>query len=74
LAPDDRHAEFFGLWGLAVKLASILGPLTYGIVTWMTDNDQRSALLITGVFFVLGLVVLRTVDAERGRRAALTAS
>ena len=28
LAPADRHAEFFGLWGLAVKLASILGPLT----------------------------------------------
>jgi UMF1 family MFS transporter len=74
LAPADRHAEFFGLWGLAVKLASILGPLTYGAITWITDNDQRSALLITGVFFVLGLVVLRTIDPERGRRAALAAS
>jgi MFS transporter, UMF1 family len=74
LAPADRHAEFFGLWGLAVKLASILGPLTYGAITWITDNDQRSALLITGVFFVLGLVVLRTIDPERGRRAAIAAS
>ena len=74
LAPANRHAEFFGLWGLAVKLASILGPLTYGAVTWLTDNDQRSALLITGVFFVLGLVVLRTIDPERGRRAAVGAS
>jgi MFS transporter, UMF1 family len=74
LAPADRHAEFFGLWGLAVKLASILGPLTYGAITWLTDNDQRTALLITGMFFVLGLVVLRTIDPERGRRAALAAS
>jgi UMF1 family MFS transporter len=74
LAPADRHAEFFGLWGLAVKLASILGPLTYGAITWITDNDQRSALLITGIFFVLGLIVLRTIDPERGRRAALLAS
>ena len=60
LAPADRHAEFFGLWGFAVKLASILGPLTYGAVTWLTDNDHRSAMLITGVFFVLGLVVLQS--------------
>jgi UMF1 family MFS transporter len=74
LAPADRHAEFFGLWGLAVKLASILGPLTYGAVTWLTDNDQRSAMLITGMFFVLGLCVLTSIDPERGRRAALAAS
>jgi UMF1 family MFS transporter len=70
LTPADRNAEFFGLWGFAVKLASILGPLTYGAVTWLTDNDHRLAMLITGMFFVLGLVVLGTVDPERGRRAA----
>jgi MFS transporter, UMF1 family len=74
LTPADRHAEFFGMWGLAVKLASILGPLTYGAVTWLTDNDHRSAMLITGLFFVLGLVVLKSVDPERGRRAASGAS
>jgi UMF1 family MFS transporter len=39
-------------------------------VTWLTDNDHRSAMLITGMFFVLGLVVLLSVDPERGRRAA----
>src|SRR5262245_34763351 len=71
LAPADRHAEFFGLWGLAVKLASILGPLSYGAVTWLTSNDHRMAILITGVFFVLGLLVLASVDPERGRRVAL---
>jgi UMF1 family MFS transporter len=74
LAPADRHAEFFGLWGLAVKLASILGPLSYGAVTWLTDNDHRTAMLITGTFFVLGLAVLASVDPERGRRAAVAAS
>jgi UMF1 family MFS transporter len=74
LTPADRHAEFFGLWGLAVKLASILGPLTYGAVTWLTDNDHRSAMLITGMFFVLGLLVLTGVDPERGRRTAISVS
>jgi UMF1 family MFS transporter len=74
LTPADRNAEFFGLWGLAVKLASILGPLTYGAVTWLTDNDHRTAMLITGLFFVLGLAVLASIDPERGRRAAAQAS
>ena len=73
LSPPIATAEFFGLWGLAVKLASILGPLTYGAVTWLTGGDHRSAMLVTGAFFVLGLVVLKGVDAERGRRAAAAA-
>ncbi len=71
LAPPERHAEFFGLWGLAVKLSAILGPLTYGAVTWITGGDHRLAMLITGGYFVVGLVILRGVDAQRGRRAAL---
>ncbi|MDO9635752.1 MAG: MFS transporter, partial [Thiobacillus sp.] len=36
LAPPAHQAEFFGLWGLAVKLASIIGPLTYGATSWLT--------------------------------------
>ena len=71
LAPEERHAEFFGLWGLAVKFSSILGPLTYGLVTWATDGNHRLAILATGTYFVVGLLVLSGVDAARGRRAAL---
>jgi UMF1 family MFS transporter len=71
LAPPARHAEFFGLWGLAVKFSSVLGPLTYGAVTWITGGDHRLAILVTGAWFVVGLLILRGVDAERGRRTAL---
>ena len=71
LAPPARHAEFFGLWGLAVKFSSVLGPLTYGAVTWITGGDHRLAILVTGAYFIVGLIILRGVDAERGRRAAL---
>ncbi|MDP1532998.1 MAG: MFS transporter, partial [Rubrivivax sp.] len=70
LAPPAHQAEFFGLWGLAVKLASIIGPLTYGATSWLTAGDHRQALLITGLYFVAGLVVLRGIRAGRGRRAA----
>ena len=71
LSPPSRTAEFFGLWGLAVKLSAIIGPLTYGLVTWTTHGDHRTAILATGAFFVAGLALLAGLDAERGRRAAL---
>ena len=70
LSPLDRRAEFFGLWGLAVKLASILGPITYGAVTWITAGNHRLAMLATGGFFVIGLLILAGIDVPRGRRAA----
>lgn len=70
LSPEARRAEFFGLWGLAVKLSSIFGPITYGAVTWITRGDHRLALIATGAFFVAGLAVLAAVDVRRGRRAA----
>jgi UMF1 family MFS transporter len=71
LSPQDRHAEFFGLWGLAVKLSSILGPITYGTVTWISNGNHRLAMLATGGFFVAGLAILARIDVRRGRLAAM---
>jgi len=71
LSPVTRRAEFFGLWGISVKLASILGPLTYGLVSWVSQGDHRLAILITGSYFIVGLVILAKVNVRRGRQAAL---
>ena len=73
-SPGTRRAEFFGLWGFAVKLSSILGPVTYGIVSWVSRGDHRLAMLITGIYFIIGLIILARVDVQRGRRAALAKS
>ncbi|MGH8678180.1 MAG: MFS transporter, partial [Burkholderiales bacterium] len=70
LSPAQRRAEFFGLWGLAVKLSSIFGPITYGAVTWVTGGDHRQALLTVGAYFIVGLALLVGIDVRRGRRAA----
>ena len=70
MSPPDRLAEFFGLWGLAVKLSSILGPITYGLVSWMSGGDHRLAILITGSYFVIGLALLAGIDAQRGHLEA----
>jgi MFS transporter, UMF1 family len=71
LAPPARLAEFFGLWGLAVKAASIFGPLTYGAVTLIFAGNHRLGIFVTGIYFVIGLVLLRNIDVDRGRAAAL---
>jgi UMF1 family MFS transporter len=74
LSPLPHRAEFFGLWGLAVKLSAILGPITYGAAVWLTDGAHRPAMLTLGVFFLIGLAILAGVDVRRGRRQALQAS
>jgi len=57
--------------GLAVKLSSVLGPITYGMVTWLSNGDHRLAILLTGTYFVIGLVLVFGVNVHRGRTAAL---
>ena len=69
-APRDRLAEYFGLWTFATSLASIVGPLTYGAVEWL-GGSHRLAIFVTGLYFVAGLALLKSIDMERGRRAAL---
>jgi UMF1 family MFS transporter len=73
LAPSERSAEFFGLWSFATRLASIVGPLSYGAITWATGGNQRVAILATAAFFVGGLLLLLPIRMQRGRDAALSA-
>jgi UMF1 family MFS transporter len=71
LAPPLQLAEFFGLWTFATRLASIIGPLSFGAITWATGGNQRIAILSTAVLFVAGLLLLLPIDMRRGREAAL---
>ena len=59
LSPRERAAEFFGFWGVFGKFAAVVGPLFMGVLADMFD--LRVAVLSTLVFFVGGLLVLRTV-------------
>lgn len=72
-APASQRAEFFGLWTFATRLSAIVGPVTYGLVTWWTGGNHRLAILSTAVFFVGGLVLLWPLDVARGRAAARAA-
>lgn len=70
MSPPERLGEFYGLWTFAVRLAAIVGPVTYGLVTWITLGNHRLAIGVTGIFFLAALAVLRGIDVERGIAAA----
>jgi MFS transporter, UMF1 family len=70
-APPARSAEFFGLWAFATRLASIIGPLSYGAITWITDGNQRLAIGTTAGLFLVGLILLLPVNMARGRSKAM---
>ena len=68
LAKPGHQAETFGLWGVAANCSAILGPVSYGLTTWLTNNDHRTAILVSGLFFLIGLGLLFRVDFDRGYR------
>ena len=68
--PVHRLAEFFGLWTFAIRLASIVGPLGYGLITWLTDGNQRLAIASTTALFGVGWLLLLPVNVQRGQSQA----
>jgi len=60
LISDDKKTEFFGFYSLFEKTSTILGPFTFGIISWLT-GDQRLAILSISIFFLSGYLLLRKV-------------
>ena len=68
-APPEKSAEFFGFWGLAGKTGYMVGPLIFGLIS-SAAGSQRTAMLSTAGFFLLGLIGMAFVDERRGLAAA----
>lgn len=60
LIPVERETEFFGFYALCGKFSSILGPLTFGIISSFSGS-QRLAILSLIFFFVAGTLLLLKV-------------
>ncbi|GAA4354596.1 MFS transporter [Angustibacter luteus] len=69
LVPRGREAEYFSLYQACERGTSWFGTLLFGIVHQLTDS-YRPAILALIVFFVLGGLILRTVDVRQGIRDA----
>jgi UMF1 family MFS transporter len=70
LSPEDRAAEFFGLWGVFGKLGGMIGLGSFGIVS--SRFGSLAGLALLGVYFALGLASMLFVDVRAGQAAART--
>jgi UMF1 family MFS transporter len=60
LTPVEHTAEFFGFYdGFCGKASAVIGPLVFGVLS--TNLGQRPAIVSLGLFFVVGLMMLRRV-------------
>jgi UMF1 family MFS transporter len=69
MIPAGREASFFGVYEIAERGTSWMGPLLFGVVAAAT-NSYRQAILSLIILFVAGTVVLLLTDTDRAVRDA----
>ena len=84
LSPAGQSAEFYGLFAVAGRSSSLIGPVIYGFIAaevalWYTTQGatslvaeqmgQRLAILSIAAFLLLGLAALLFVDEAKGFQA-----
>lgn len=68
LAPPNREAEIFGIWGLMWKLSAIM---TFPFA-WVKDTMGTSeALLVLAGFLLAGLILTLFINERRGHEASM---
>ena len=64
LAPPAHRTEFFGLYNLAGKVTTPLGPFLVSLITFLSDS-QRAGMATIVPFIVIGGLLLTTVQEPR---------
>jgi UMF1 family MFS transporter len=72
LVPRARTGEMFGFYSVSEKLAGVVGPILFAVVTQATHGGRLATLTLLPLF-IGGAWLLSTVDLERGRKAAAAA-
>lgn len=70
-SPLSRSAEFFGFWGLTMKIAGASGLIMIGML--QMAFGLRVAILWCVVLFFIAWVISLRVDQQRGEDAAIEA-
>jgi UMF1 family MFS transporter len=58
--PEGQESEYFGVYSLVGKSSAIIGPLVFGYLS-STFGSQRPAVLSVALFFLTGLIIVKTV-------------
>lgn len=73
LVPRGNEGQFFALKGICGKFASIVGPIMFGSISYLTRNQRWAALSLV-VFFVVGFALVARIDEPRGKKSGAWSS
>jgi UMF1 family MFS transporter len=62
ISPKHKIAEWFGFEGLTEKFSGVIGPVVFGYL--VTVSGYPAALISMIIFFLIGLVFIRTIRHE----------
>ncbi|MBN2355443.1 MFS transporter [candidate division KSB1 bacterium] len=73
LAPKERLGEFFGLYALSGKIAAVLGPLIWSVVTYLLASygnavRYKAAIAVLAVNMLIGALILRGVPDKHRKK------
>jgi UMF1 family MFS transporter len=68
MIPEAASAEFFGFYTVFSKFSAIWGPWTFAAITHFT-HSARTAIVSLVLYFLVGLLLLITVNENKAREA-----
>ena len=72
MVPKSQSAEFFGFFSVSAKIAGIVGPLVFALVSQAMGNSRLGIVSLI-FFFIAGGLLLTRVDEQEGIRVAKAA-
>lgn len=67
-SPQHKAAEFFGFWGVANKLAGVIGIIGLGLL--QSAVGLQASILFCAALFIIAIVICLWVNQTRGQQAA----
>lgn len=64
LTPSEKKTEFFGFYSFFGKSSAVIGPLVFGLISYIT-NSQRFAIISIAFFFIIGILILVKVKEPK---------
>ncbi|TQS76587.1 MFS transporter [Ornithinibacillus gellani] len=69
MIPANKHAEFYGFYGISAKFAAVFGPFIFALVGQLTGSSRLGIVSLV-FFFIVGIILLKFVDIEKGMEDA----
>jgi UMF1 family MFS transporter len=64
MVPETRSTEFFGFFGFYGKIAALIGPFMYAVLS--TIYDSRVGVASLSILIIGGTIMMRFVDVDDG--------